>query len=283
MKYAICLLFLGHIYAQGSSIAPGAYDYTESDWPEDCKYGKKQTPIDLNINSAEIVKNNSIISILSNNYSIIDYGSLTLYKNQKYGLDLKGSDTLWVLKQGIPYQYYFLGFHVHIGSEHTIEGKGLDLELHLVHGKNKNLIKALNISDPDTNDYLVVGIIYKSSQTASDNPILEAMNWYTRSNITNLDLSSLVQPTKNFYHYSGSLTTPDCVEKVNWIVMDQIETMSERQSNAIKKWIQEVYPKGNARNTKELNGRNLYFIQNNLSKYLKIPLVLVLIIYLFII
>ena len=228
MKYVIFLFFLGRIYGQGSTSAPrppGAYDYSESDWPDYCKYGKKQTPIDLSMNLAEVIKNNSVISILSTNYSTIDYGSLNLYYNQKYGLDLSGKDTLWVLKGGLPYQYYFLGFHVHIASEHTIESMALDMELHLVHGKNKNYIKALNISDPDTNDYLVVGIMFKSSPTSEDNPILEQMNLYTRSNITNLDFSPLVKPTKNFYHYSGSLTTPDCVEKVNWVVMDQIETL----------------------------------------------------------
>jgi carbonic anhydrase len=264
MKNALLIILIANIFCSSTPDGSSpAYDYTESNWPETCKIGKKQTPIDLDINAAQVIKNNTVISILSNSYSIIKQGALENYYNHKFGLDLPGTDSLYVLKNGLPYQYYLLGFHVHFASEHTVLGKSVDMELHLVHGKNKNSLKEYNITDPDTNDYLVVGIMYKSSPTAPNNPILQKMNWEKRTTITDLDFRPYVNPTKNFYHYSGSLTTPDCVEKVNWVVMDEVENMSEEQFNSIKNWIKTVYPGGNARTTKPLNGRTVYYIQNS--------------------
>jgi carbonic anhydrase len=271
MKYVLLISLLNSVFSgstPAASTSDMAYDYTESNWPETCKVGKKQTPVDLDMSSVQIIKNNSIISILSNTYTPINTGSLQNYYNTKFGLDLTGKDTLWVLKGGIPYQYFLLGFHVHFASEHTVQSKSMDLELHLVHGKNKNYTKMLNITDPDTNDYLVVGIMFKSSPSVANNTILQSMNWGSKTNITGLDLSSYVLPTKNFYHYSGSLTTPDCVEKVNWVVMDQVETMSVDQFSEIRNWIQTVYPKGNARATKPLYGRTIYYIQNSQQFFL---------------
>ncbi len=273
MKHIILILLLTYINSQtagGQTKLP--YDYTESNWPEICKIGIRQTPIDVKYENAQLVKNNTIISILSNNYSTINSGALTLYDNEKYGLDLAGTDSLWVLKNGIPYQYFLLGFHFHFASEHTVNGKSMDLELHLVHGKNKDAIRAMNITDPDTNDFLVVGVMYKTSPNASNNPIIQRMNPETRAPISQLDFTPYVRPTKNFYHYSGSLTTPGCVEKVNWILMDDVEIISESQFNSLKSWIQNLYPKGNARTVKPLNGRTLYYIQNSSASGIKVYL-----------
>jgi carbonic anhydrase len=272
MRYLILTLLLSKLVTSDTTPSSSAnamsqpYDYTESNWPDICKIGEKQTPIDLNPSKAQVISNNTVISILSNSYSIIRQGVLENHDNHKFGLDLSGTDSLYVLKGGLPYQYYLLGFHIHFASEHTVEAKSMDMELHLVHGKNKNSLKEYNITDPDTNDYLVVGIMFKSSPTAENHPILQSMNWDTRAPITSLDLRPFVKPTKNFYHYSGSLTTPGCIEKVNWVVMDEVENMSTSQFNAIKNWLQTVYPKGNARTVKELKGRTLYYIRNSNAK-----------------
>ncbi len=281
MKHVLLILLLGFVYTSATggtaSGTSAAYDYTESNWPETCKFGKKQTPIDLDITTAQLIKNNSIISIISSNYSTIKTGALTNYGDHKFGLDLPGTDTLWVLKGGIPYQYFLLGFHFHFASEHTVQSKSTDLELHLVHGKNKAYIQAMNITDPDTNDYLVVGIQFKSSPTASNNTYLQLMNFDHSHNITGLNFSPLVLPTRNFYHYSGSLTTPDCVEKVNWVVMDQVESMTVDQFASVRAWISTAYPKGNARTTKPLYGRTVYYIQNSHGELLKNSLLTVLV------
>jgi carbonic anhydrase len=267
MKYLILTILLSCIFWTGSAgettSSSTPYDYTEKNWPQTCLIGRAQTPVDLNLNAAQVVKNNSVISILSNDYKTINSGYMQNYSNQKFGLDLPGTDSLYVLKGGIKYQYLLLGFHMHVASEHTFGGMSTDMELHLVHGKNKTYLTSSNITDPDTNNYLVVGLLFKTNSTAPINTFLQKLSWDSNKNITGLELSQYVVPNKNFYHYPGSLTTPDCVEKVNWVVMDQVETMTVDQFSTIRNWIQKVYPNGNARTTKPLYGRTVYYIQNS--------------------
>lgn len=248
-------------------------DYSEANWPQICKIGTRQSPIDLDVSKSQIIKDNSILNILFNDYRTIKAGNLTLYENHNFGYNLDGTDSLWISRRGVPYQYFLLGFHIHIDSEHTISGKTYDLELHLVHGKNKNYLSSRNITDEDTNDYLVVGTFFQSDSNSTNNKLLESMNWESRSTFTNLNLSPLAQPTMNYFHYSGSLTTPDCVEKVNWIVNEKVQTMSVQQIKTIKDWVNKYYPAGNSRTVQSSKDRTIYYIQNSNSNSLRYSLI----------
>lgn len=55
-------------------------------------------------------------------------------------------------------------------------------------------------------------------------------------------------------YYQGSLTTPKCDEEVHWVIMDEIEGISQRQCDQIVDWIGKEYPTGNAREIYPLNG-----------------------------
>ena len=50
-----------------------------------------------------------------------------------------------------------------------------------------------------------------------------------------IDLKDLVPELAPYYTYKGSLTTPNCYESVQWIVLEKIIPVSRKQVNTSKK------------------------------------------------
>jgi carbonic anhydrase len=252
----------------GSSAYPLAsyppYDYTESDWPRTCKVGLSQTPIDIpKLGSNKITVTKDVLQLVSFNYKPITGPVFKNYYNTKFGMNVTGFGSLTVIKNNITYTYNLADLHIHVLSEHTFDGMNTELEMHLVHYKDNTPFTSQNITDPDaSNIALVVGLLFKVSDDAL-NINIQKLNAATSSPVQELDLSSYVQPSRNYFHYSGGLTTPGCVEVVNWVVMQKLEYMSPAQFEDFKKLILPLYPTGNGRLTKPLYGRPIYFIQNN--------------------
>ena len=57
---------------------------------------------------------------------------------------------------------------------------------------------------------------------------------YKTSTLTLGDLEKVLPDFKGFYHYKGSLTTPDCHEIVNWIVMKNVQYVTSSQLEALR-------------------------------------------------
>ena len=113
--------------------------------------------------------------------------------------------------------YRPLGLHIHTPSEHTINGKLLDAELHIVH------------TDDDGN-LAVVGIFFDRYAGYYDNDFIETVfdAFETRDeaegseNKKAVDLTKLLNyglDTRHIWQYEGSLTTPPCTEGVAWNVI----------------------------------------------------------------
>ena len=256
------------------------YDYTESDWPRTCKMGLSQTPIDIpKLGSKTITVSKDVLQILSFNYKPITGPKLENHYNTKFGMNVTGFGSLTVMKNNITYTYNLADLHVHVLSEHTFNGMNTELEIHLVHYKDTSQFTSKNITDPDaSNIALVVGLLFKVADDAT-NLNIQKLNVATAAPVQELDLSSYVQPTRNYFHYSGGLTTPGCVEVVNWVVMQKFEYMSPSQFEDFKKLILPLYPTGNGRLTKPLYNRPIYFIQNNndlSGSFLKFSMIIIL-------
>ncbi len=151
--------------------------------------------------------------------------------------------------------YQLLQFHFHAPSEHTVEGKPFDMEMHLVH-------------ESEDGNLAVVGLLIESGRhhPAFDSvwASLPSAPLETRriENVT-VDLDLMLLPNKqrtdeavkafpSTYRYNGSLTTPPCSEGVKWIVLTTPVEMSESQIAAFKAIIH-----GNNRPVQPLNGREL--------------------------
>lgn len=117
--------------------------------------------------------------------------------------------------------YELLQFHFHHPSEHEVEGKSYDMEMHLVH-QNKS------------SELSVVGVFIKKGkhndtiQTLWNNIPEEIGKEKVVSSI-NINAADLLPDNRSFYRYFGSLTTPPCSEGVNWNVVKSPIEMSETQ------------------------------------------------------
>jgi carbonic anhydrase len=178
-----------------------------------CKTGTSQSPIDLETKATTIDKTLGKIefSYTTLPLSIFNNGHTVQVPNtSESGIKVAGQ------------LYKLVQFHLHSPSEHLIDGKPLDLELHLVHKNDQGLLT-------------VVGVLFKKGKenkalsSVFANAPIEVTDSAKPVEKTELDLAKLLPSKHNYYMYSGSLTTPPCTEGVNWIVMQAISEVSDAQ------------------------------------------------------
>lgn len=191
-----------------------------------CGSGKHQSPVNIvksgvsggakwsmqyGTTSLRIAHNEHMDDIIDNGHTIqvtVDEGSVFTFGNKTYSL-----------KQ----------FHFHTPSEHTLDGKHMPMEMHMVHQAADGSLA-------------VVGFFFKEASKPNENFAKIIANLPGRKgesrHITNDSLVLKVHmPSDNYaYHYVGSLTTPPCSEDVQWLVLrdpvgltsDQIKAFSSR-------------------------------------------------------
>jgi carbonic anhydrase len=108
-------------------------------------------------------------------------------------------------------EFRLVQFHFHAPSEHTIDGKRFDMELHLVHMNQLG-------------DLAVVGVLLSSS--TAGNPLFDKIMRLAPSEEghhslpgATINAHQLLPENLSYYMYSGSLTTPPCTEGVRWVVL----------------------------------------------------------------
>jgi carbonic anhydrase len=191
-----------------------------------CGEGKAQSPInivktdakggvnwklDYKTTSLKIAHNEHMDDIIDNGHTIqvtVDEGSTFSFGDKTYSL-----------KQ----------FHFHTPSEHTVDGRNMPMEMHMVHQSEDGTLA-------------VVSVLFEEGNVANENfskIIANLPNARGESkHITDANLELKVHlPRDNYaYHYVGSLTTPPCSENVQWLVLrdkvsltaDQIAAFASR-------------------------------------------------------
>jgi carbonic anhydrase len=161
---------------------------------------------------------------------------------------------------GMDGTFELIQFHVHLNSEHTLDGSHFAAELHLVHMQQQQQQQQQQQhyddggSDDDSGSRrgLAVVAMFLTPTALERNPILdeillqwdaiqdetyrdcdltEPTHWWwssssssfssSSSSLMELNLYDLIPQGSTFYHYKGGLTTPPCSEIVDWTVIDQ--------------------------------------------------------------
>jgi carbonic anhydrase len=139
------------------------------------------------------------------------------------------------------HRYDLKQFHFHVPSEHAMGGQRWDATAHLVH------------ADKDGN-LAVVGVQLEQGET---NPFLETLRDHLPGErhaelALGFHMESFLPAEREFFTYSGSLTTPPCSEGVRWFVLYNPVELSSAQLDQLKK-----YHAFNARPLQPLNDREI--------------------------
>lgn len=116
-------------------------------------------------------------------------------------------------------------FHFHAPSEHTLNGRHYDLEMHFVHADHTQ-----------EGSYGVLGFFFDREAGGNHhNNFIEELDVESKfyveeasfSALQRIDSVSVANFLNNidfskYYFYEGSLTTPPCSEGVNWFIVDEV-------------------------------------------------------------
>lgn len=191
-----------------------------------CQSGKEQSPININQNE---VKQGLFWKI---NYK---KSSLKIAHNEHMDDILDNGHTIQVtVDEGSTFQlnhntYHLKQFHFHTPSEHNIDGKLFPMEVHFVHQSDSGQLAVIAV------------LIVEGKENPNFKKILSNLpaNKGETKHLEKVDLSLQFQlPEKlQAFHYQGSLTTPPCSEKVEWLVFKHFAYASKKQIEAFSKKI----------------------------------------------
>ncbi|WP_456400605.1 carbonic anhydrase [Persephonella sp.] len=218
------IIGLSAVFLSTSAVAGGGWSYHGEHGPEHwgdlkedyimCKIGKNQSPVDINrIVEAEL-KNIKI------NYS--SGGSKITNNGHTIKVSYEGGS--YIVVDGVRFE--LKQFHFHAPSEHKLKGQQFPFEAHFVHAdKQGNLA--------------VIGVFFKEGK---ENPIIKKI-WENMPEKAGeetklshkINAEDLLPKERDYYRYSGSLTTPPCSEGVRWIVMEEELEMSKEQIEKFRK------------------------------------------------
>ncbi|HLX24813.1 MAG TPA: carbonic anhydrase family protein [Usitatibacter sp.] len=197
-----------------------------------CSTGKNQSPIDMKSSikgehkPVDLAYKSGAAEIVNNGHTIqVDY---------KPGSSLKIDGHAYELKQ----------FHFHAPSENTIDGKHFPMEVHLVHQDKDGhlLVVAVMFNEGAPNPLLASLWKQMPNKEGEKNAVADALN-----------AIDLLPAQREYYRFTGSLTTPPCSEGVTWLVSRQPVTASKEQVAAFSKAVGFA----NNRPVQPLNGRQV--------------------------
>ncbi|XP_063684648.1 putative carbonic anhydrase 3 [Bolinopsis microptera] len=258
------LLLVGAVLTVGWA-ADGAYSYDDqAAWGGVCTTGKHQSPIDIN-KVTDTVYYGSMISSFGEEVKIEKKteGLMTVQWDLTDTPIFKNFPDDWPVGQTKGLQG--LQMHVHwgktrtYGSEHRLNGKQYDGEIHLV-------TRNLDQDDENASDYYaVLGVFIEAVDEGFDLDIDEDADQYIsgmvsgRNDAVDLDVLFGQQGTNkhknSVFTYEGSLTTPGCDEKVFWQVLEKPVLLSSSYFDGIREELETV--EYNHRDIQELNGRHI--------------------------
>lgn len=238
-------LLMGAVLAAATSIGAmagsGHWGYSGHSGPEHwgdlspdfttCKTGKAQSPIDIRHQKGRTLKP-------------IDFHFETVgleFVNNGHTLQVNLPKGSWSSIRGERYE--LLQFHFHGPSEHTVDGRPVPMEVHLVHKNTKGGLGVVGVLMIEGQENKFIQMLWSNAPAAGKSMANAKIE---------INASQLLPADRSYYHYTGSLTTPPCSEGVNWNVMAGTISVSKAQIEAFNKLFH-----GNARPVQPLNGRSV--------------------------
>ena len=235
-----CPICLAAAKSAGAASGGHAWGYEGKQGPEHwgeldagygtCSAGTQQSPIDL---SGSVQANLADVPV--------SYWAMPLkILNNGHTVQCNAAPGSHILVEGV--RYDLLQFHFHHPSEHAIEGKRFDMEVHFVHRSEAGALSVLGVMIASGTANEALGPVFDAM------PMQEAKEREIEG--VTIEPARILPRNRSLFRYFGSLTTPPCSEGVNWLVL---KTPVEASPEQIGKFAQ-AFP-GNARPLQELHRR----------------------------
>ena len=199
-----------------------------------CSNGLSQSPINI----TNTIQSNLPQIVLKNITKANDFknNGHTIQVSFKKGNTLSLNNKIYELKQ----------MHFHAPSENKINSKSYPMEAHLVHSSKKGELLVLALMFEYGEENIMI------NQLLRNLPKVQNEKHTLKSDIY---VYNILPTNKDYYSFTGSLTTPPCSEGVTWLVLKNAVTLSTSQL----KDFEEVMPTNN-RPLQKLNSR--YILEN---------------------
>ena len=218
-----------HIWDYGDALGPSHWGDLKPEFAT-CKNGRHQSPIDIR-NPKQAALPPIRFDYKPTPLHIIDNGH-TVMVNYTPGSFISVGNKKYALKQ----------FHFHRPSEEKVNGKSFDMTVHLVHADDDGKLAVVAVLLQKGEDNALVHQLWNALPKEKDKE-----EFFDNVQI---NLSQILPPDRDYYTFSGSLTTPPCSENVTWYVLKHPSTVSAEQ---IERFSQ-LY-RDNARPTQPLHDR----------------------------
>jgi carbonic anhydrase len=206
--FAIPAVAAAQTFGYFGDVGPAFWGELSPDWAT-CGTGEIQSPV----NFTKLADHPAPARRFSIDYDANTTGEI-FNNGHTIEVETEGSNTLTL--DGVAYE--LVQFHFHTASEHRVESRGYDMELHLVHASTHG-------------SNAVIGVFVKrASSICALAPIFESLP--DDLNVKHpLDApfnpAAFLPEHRAHFRYEGSLTTPPCTEGVQWVVMSQPVTVSD--------------------------------------------------------
>ncbi|KAF8044255.1 hypothetical protein BT93_A2290 [Corymbia citriodora subsp. variegata] len=227
-------------YDAGSERGPARWGQLRMEWGM-CRNGSMQSPINLSSERVQVVAH---LGRLKRCYK----ASNATLKNRGHDIMLRwegGAGSIYV--KGT--QYLLQQCHWHSPSEHAINGRRFDLELHMVHESAEGKVA-------------VVGVMYKLGRPDTFlSTIMNHIEGITDTHEVERAIG-MVNPkhikigSRKYYRYVGSLTVPPCTENVIWTIVQKVRTVAREQVKLLREAVRDD-AEFNARPLQPINTRSV--------------------------
>ncbi|XP_039398970.1 carbonic anhydrase 9 [Mauremys reevesii] len=226
-----------------------------------------QSPINIDTNST--IFSRELQPVVLTGYNLDPSEQLSLMNNgHTVVLRLPGSLTI---ASGYPQEYRAMQLHLHWGSpegpgsEHTVDGRRYDGEIHMVfYNPSCGSIKEA-MKKPGGLAVLAAFLQVGPEDNVHYQPLLEQLHEVQEegkeTTVAGFNIEGLLPANLgHYYRYSGSLTTPPCYQTVNWTVFSQTVLLSKEQISLLETTLQgddDTDLQNNFRLTQRLHGRKV--------------------------
>ncbi len=185
--------------------------------------------------------------------------------------DFSPSDIAYFLYLNKTIEYNLKAIYLKVYSEHSFEGKKMDLEFQLVHTIVGNPIDG----HPDT---LIMSVLFSIAKDKTsklieqivkeDKDELNEPDKYTFAEVKSLDFNQFFNYNKAYYYYTGNGNIhSNHQSEVDWLIMEKVQSMSEKQLRMLQLAMMKVdsnIVNGNARSIRpKSNPPIIQYIDNS--------------------